>query len=233
MITTRQALGQVREYLGLPENGKPNYGSIITRMNNESNTMLSELNITRDNESFKTKILYIVPNQSVHFINADNWGKPFYVETYDNGADRLFVPYEITMTPIQSRDMLRNTDTFTLSFYTEDSQPKVIVTPPQEQASWVKIYYEVGSYTLIFGDSAMPLRDAYMHLLIIRTARACMPLTGHDETMYQRLMSFLDAKEPQLNALWMQQRMSQAAHSAERGYFGSDREGYNELFWLG
>jgi hypothetical protein len=232
-VTVRQALGQVREYIGLPDNGKVSYSSIITKMNNESNTMLAELNITRDNESFKTKVMTINPLQSTYTVTADNWGKPFYVETYDGGADPLFQPNEITITPIQNREAFRATDVFTVSFYSDEGQPKMVITPPQEQLSWIKVYYEVESYVLAFNDSSVPLRDSYMHLLVIRTARACMPMTGHDEVAYGRLMGFLDTKEPQLNQLWLQQRQAQAAHSSERGYFGADREGYEETFWLG
>jgi hypothetical protein len=233
MITTRGAVSQIREYIGLPDTNKVGNGSIIVKMNNESNTMLAELNLTRDNESFKIKELPINAYESTYLINADNWGKPFYVESFDGGADPLYVPSEITITPVQKKDYFRSTDSLTVSFFSDDLQPKMIVTPVQEQSFWLKIYYEVESYVLALNDSPIPLRDAYMHLLIIRTARAVMPMTGHDDTAYHRLMNFLNVKEPQLNMLWTQQKLSQAAHSNERSYFGADREEYCDPYLLG
>lgn len=202
-------------------------------MNLEVNTIWSELNVTADEESFKRFEQPIDPNVGEYRITKSDWGRPFLVEMWDGGADPLYVPQEVTIAGIQNRDIYQsgvspNTQgagQIVVSFFTLNGQPTMAIQPVQTQATMLRIYYEVEAYVLAFNDLALPVRDQFNHRLCIKTALACLPDTGHDDTTYGRILSQLLRRDSQLEELFQHQRFQMSNDDNARSAFGWEREG--------
>jgi len=231
-ITTRQSVMKVREYIGRPGPSSPNNATIVTKMNDEVNTIWAELNITRDEESFKRFEQPIDANTAEFRISRSDWGRPFLVETWDGGSDPLFVPDEVTIAGIQNRDIYQtgispNTSSsgqLVVSFFTLNGLPTMAIQPVQTQATMLRIYYEPEAYVLAFDNLPLPLRGQFNHRLCIKTALACLPDTGHDDTTYERILNQLTRKDGQLEELFQHQRFQMTPDSNSRSAFGWERE---------
>jgi len=232
-LSARQSVLKVREYIGRPGPSSPNNSTIVMKMNDEANTIWAELNITRDEESFKRFEQPIDPQVAEYRITKSDWGRPFMVETWDGGADPLYVPQEVTIAGIQNRDIYQtgvspNTQgagQIVVSFFTLNGQPTMAIQPVQTQSTMLRIYYEVEAYVLAFNDLALPIRDQFNHRLCIKTALACLPDTGHDDTTYGRILSQLLRRDSQLEELFQHQRFQMTNDNNARSSFGWEREG--------
>lgn len=218
---------------------KPNNANIIDKMDMVCNQLLSELGITRDHETFNRYVQTVQDGQSEYAIMASGFTSPFLAETWDDGADPYFVPEQLTITPVQNRERLvfswpgvpelqgSNTGTV-LSFFTEDGQPKILVSPPPRGYGRIRLYFMNGSVQLGLDGQPLPLADWFNPLLATETALLCLGSTGHDDTTFKRIEKGLERFQASTRSLFEMQRFQQTASSEDRAYFGWERdaEGY-------
>lgn len=232
-IGTRQIIMLIREYLELPNHAYMPNNRILAKTNLEANTIGAELKITRDNESFRVIEQELDAGVSEFPITTGDFGRAFMVETFDGGADPYYVPIECTITPVQNRDTqqrgypspsLQPYPNPVFSFYTRDGQQSFTVTPALTTSAWFRIYYEVESYRLAFNDTPIALRDSFVHLLVIRSARQLLPGTKHDDQTYGRILNMLDTTEPRVTALFNDQKFMQQTDDNSGNYWGWERD---------
>ncbi len=235
-LSARRSVASVKVWLGQSGPATPNYDTIVRKMNLQANKIGGFLNITAENESFKRFTQPIDANRAEYQINQPDWGSPFLVETWDQGTDPLFVPQEVTIAPIQNRDRYRVSQwdspasgliapsDIVVSFFTLDRQATMSIQPVFTQAMFLRIYYETESFILAFDDNALPIRDQFNDLLVIKTALACLPDTGHDDATYSRIEKSLLREAAELTELFEHQRFQMNAEDNSRSAFGWERE---------
>lgn len=230
-ITTKQTIADIREALGSPGAILGN-ATIVMKMQRQARVLLARIGITDVNEAFKRTTITANANQTEYAINAERWGAPFMVETWDGGADPNFVPVEITIAPIQDRDRFQAFTGYpglvlserVISFFTESGQAKAAIQPVPTESALYRVYYEDESISLAYDDNPVGLKDRFNPLLVVKTALSCLPDTDHEETKYARILAQLKSEEVELDRLFMHQVFQLNPSDNSVSYFGADRE---------
>lgn len=189
MLTVRDLIPGIRDWLGKPDKGKLSNTTILLRMFDELDNFRSSMNLANVGWSLMhTDIAVQAGQEEIPVEGQIPLGGVVLVTTWD-GSDTGFTAEEVPVTTIQSQDKYyvgpRVEDNYNSAeghavrvfTFTRDAQTGnviAIVKPSHQQLAYYRIWHQIDRAEQPALNDMLPFLQAFANLLKIKVAIACL-----------------------------------------------------------
>lgn len=248
-ITISEIVTGVRDYLLLPDYATLSKSTLLLRIDDKQAYYQTSLKIANRNWFVNRTTIYVDPSRDEYSINADSFGRPFQCLTKDD-TDPNHIERDVEIVTLQNRDLYyqgtkQGSTSFSyphvaacMSFFNENGQWKVKVTPQHTQAATYEVWYSPDKgLPPVLADN-LQLVDSFANLFKVDVALSCLPnlvkmddkgnvLNGGQLTMLERrLMDDRNRYEAQFNVY--RTMVFQEQTGPRRGF--AEDAGYEQFF---
>lgn len=211
--TVEGLLSSVYDYCGNPPEDKLSPSQVLTALFDRIQHYRNELNLTDEGWSIERTIINAQSDKEEYLIEAPDFGRPFFVETFESGKPQ-FRRREVEMARPQDRNLfsgISNESNYSnkhsarvfIFFNIGQPNPTAEIIPVPRQSCQYRVWHE----SIFTGDPSMAEVPMFMrHFFNLLRVSACMDVLG-----------FCDYEEQKFNQIWG------ARMRAE--------EQYHEVFW--
>lgn len=189
MNTLAAHIGGIRRHLGYPSERVVSDGLIIETSVEKLQYYVNELNLTAQPWRTKKWTLNLQPNKDEYFIGADDWGKPFMVETVETDVP----PVPWSEIPMRSLTDLSDYNYYhssasaggvnpltAIAFYFDENGPRCKVVPMPQESVACLIRYEPEGFDLSGIDNEFPFLSTFANLFDVDSAMSLIGKCGYD-----------------------------------------------------
>ena len=197
MNTLSAHIEGIRRHLGYPSERAVSDGLIIEYSVEKLHYYVNELNLTAQPWRTQKWTLNLTPNKDEYFVTADNWGKPFLVETVE--TDVPPIPWsEIPMralTDLSDYNYYHSSASASgwnplsaIAFYYDENGPRCKVTPMPQESIRCLVRYEPEGFDLSSADNEFPFLVNFSNLFDVDTAMSLIGRCGYDDDKMKRIL---------------------------------------------